>query len=338
MLCGTQPRAPISDKLRAQIHRSLHLLSQPISQVDEVLTALVASSPNGKIPLDNPTALHGQIATIVKARLARRSPLTPPPTHTHTTPTPPLTHPTHTHTDTHTDIHARTHTEAPATTPVDTAPTESQVRMIRDEIAKIDPQDTDALVPIFLEGLSKKVVQTCLNSRSVLAQRYGHAKRALSARRVGDENVKQVPDVITEGSTIMEASSPTEKEGPTPEADSDIEDLASISLESLFELNAETLVRHMTGPQGELLAGRLGLEVPSAKARSAVEEGIEKMGLKSAVERKTELAGILSKKIEVGPQPFTTSRRVHVHTRPLPVEEEPPVEEEEDILTSSRSR
>jgi hypothetical protein len=175
--------------------------------------------------------------------------------------------------------------------------------MIRDEIAKIDPQDTDALVPIFLEGLSKKVVQTCLNSRSVLAQRYGHAKRALSARRVGDENFKQVPDLATDENTVVEASSPTEKEGPAPQANSDIEDISLISLEGLFELNAETLVRHMTGPQGELLAGRLGLEVPSAKARSAVEEGIEKMGLKSAVERKTKLAGILSKKIEVGQRP-----------------------------------
>jgi len=172
-------------------------------------------------------------------------------------------------------------------------PTEDEIRLIREEVAKIDPVDVDAVMPIIMRNMSGGDIELCLESRNALPGRYNAAKRVL----LGERDREQKKDVPVKPSlrTTQSLSDPIE-------ALFERLDLSSATTELLAALPAPDIRANLHGSEGDSLLGKLGLSRPSVKDKNLNEAWTKKLLPKGPVERKAEIANMIAKKVDVSYQ------------------------------------
>jgi hypothetical protein len=171
--------------------------------------------------------------------------------------------------------------------------TQAEVDQIRVGIETIDHVNVEAVMPFFMRLItSSSEIKLCIADRSELALRYDTAIKELEQSLAARNDVQVAPEQIP--------LPPSEAEPP---AASPSIQLCTATLEELASLPAAEIMSSIEGAEGDALLTRVGVSRPTAAVQSSVDRWMTKTMAKPSLQRRSEMANFLAKKIDVSGQP-----------------------------------
>ena len=166
-----------------------------------------------------------------------------------------------------------------------------EIELIREQVERIDPGEVDEVMPILFGSMTGEDVKACLESKSALALRYNSAKKELIKRQAATKSGDNSPAADEVNDRLREQVE------VVPKIQRLSLDTANIS--QLVALPTQEILANVEGGEGEALLTKLRLSRPTKQETTTMQAWREKIMKKTGVERKSEMANLLSKKVDV---------------------------------------
>ncbi|EIW69665.1 hypothetical protein TREMEDRAFT_30506, partial [Tremella mesenterica DSM 1558] len=162
------------------------------------------------------------------------------------------------------------------------------------EVARIDPMEVDQVMTILLSTVTIEELRHCLSSKSYLAATYNVAKKELIRRQEVTAPTVPAPTPVNQSPSPPRSSLEPNQDPPT------ILDIPSATLPALAALSARDIVANLTYEGSDILLFKLNLGRPAAQEVSGLAAWSDKVMKKPMIERKTEMAAMLAKRLDGG--------------------------------------
>ena len=188
-------------------------------------------------------------------------------------------------------------TKAPHSEPL--SPFATEIKLIRLGIEMGDTTEVRAIMPIFLTSLTSQEASAVIKDKSLLAPRNNLANENLATlRSAPDTDVKpeDIPLPASEGEDQVSDESPEF-------------DVMSATMTRLVDLSCREIMTHLQGVQGDALMVKLQVAKPSLREKTSHRVWVERLAGKRDIAKRTEMADMLAKKLEVR---LTSTHRVNI--------------------------
>jgi hypothetical protein len=172
---------------------------------------------------------------------------------------------------------------------------------LREEIERIDPMEVEEVMGILFATMQVADIRHAVQNKGYLAAKYNIAKKEL-IRRQSEVRVTVVP--TSEPSSIASRSGAELTESHEAVVIKLAEDCTrftaeTVDLPSLVEMPVKDIMANLGGEEGDAILLKLGMSRPTATEAAALAKWTKGVMEKSGVERKAEIAGMMSKKLDV---------------------------------------